>query len=162
MQRQVVAELARAAGRGSGRRFVAVATASAAGAGGPDAVLLLHREAGPADILQGYCAALMLAWQAQLDRGGGLSGQWPAATRRTLADPDVWLDSCGSRSAGGSSKVLPAASSGGSGAGASGGVAAGYGGFLDALAAAGWDLERVALLQSQARLVWGSADLRSE
>lgn len=157
MQRQLAADLARAAGQGSGRLYVAAAT-SAAGRAGPDAVLLLHQAAGPADMLQGYCAALMLAWGAQAGRRRGQPTPWPAAAQRALANPDAWLSSGGSSSAG----SCQLAGSGKSGAGGKGGDSAGYAGFLDVLAAAGWDLGRVALMQGRARLVWGSADLHSK
>lgn len=155
VQRQVAAELARAAEQGSGRRYVAAATGAAAGPGGPDAVLLLHQAATPADILQGYCAALMLAWGSQLGRGGGQPRLWPAAAQQALADPDAWFSS-GSSSSG--ADGVPA----GSHQRSKDGSSVGYAGFLDALDAAGWDLGRVALMQGQARLEWGGADLHSE
>ncbi len=155
MQRQVVAELARAAEQGSGRRYVAAATGAAAGPGGPDAVLLLHQAATPADILQGYCAALMLVWGSQLGRGGGQPRLWPAAAQQALADPDAWFSS-GSSSSG--ADGVPA----GSHQRSKDGGSVGYGGFMNALDAAGWDLGRVALMQGQARLEWASADLHSE
>ncbi|KAL4421380.1 hypothetical protein ABPG75_010671 [Micractinium tetrahymenae] len=160
LQRQLAAELAQAAQQGSGRRYIAAATAGAAGPAGPDAVLLLHREAAPADILQGYCAALMLAWRAQLGHGRGPSKLWPDAARRALADPSAWF--AGSCSGGGGQPAGSTGSGGEGGGGSKDSDSGGYAGFVEALAAAGWNLERVALLQGQARLVWGGADLHTD
>lgn len=106
------------------------------GGASPDAVALLRQGATDSDALQAACAALLLAWNAQLQRGG--SAQWPPAAQLALADAGAWM--AGSRGKGGRSSS--------------------YQGFIAALVAGGWAVQHVALLQGRARLVWG-ADLRS-
>jgi len=153
VQRQVATQLQQAAQHDSGRRYLAVAATTTEAAGSsPDAVLLLRQEATAQDILEGYCAALMLAWGQQLGRGRGPSKAWPAGAQLALADVDAWL----------AGKNNGSGSSSGRGGSSSGGSSGNYEAFLAALASAGWALDRVALMQGQSRLAWGAADLRTD
>jgi len=170
LQQQVAAALQRSADdpAAAGRRYLAVAAPPAGSlAGGPEAVLILRREADPSDLLEGYCAALMLAWAAQLPRQAAV---WPAPAQGALADVDSWL--AGGRQlegAGSPAKHTRSKSRSGGAGGGSGGTGSSGGGsgsrsfaaFVSALSAAGWALDRVALLQGSARLAWGSAELHS-
>lgn len=137
LQRQAAAALQQAQQRGSKQRYVAVAAPPrSAWAAGPDAAVLLERQAGAPDMLQGFCAALLLAWGASLQRGA--HGAWPPSAAAALADVDAWL-------------AGPAKGSGGSS----------YSAFVAALRRAGWAVDRLALQAGQARLAWG-AELRAE
>lgn len=165
MQQQVAAALQQAADdpAGDSRRYLAIAAPPHSSlAGGPEAALLLRREADGSDLLEGYCAALMLAWAAQLPRN---NAAWPAAAQRALADVDSWLAGGRQLQVPGSPAVGTRSRSRSSGAGGGSGDRDGSGSglpaFVSALAAAGWALDRVALLQGPARLAWGPAELRS-
>lgn len=122
-------------------------------------MVLLSDGATPGDTLQGYCAALMLAWAAQLARASPQM-PWPAAAQRALADVDGWLAGSGGSAGGGSGGSSRGGSKGskvrGSGSGSGRDDTASYEAFLAALEAAGWALDRLALLQGQARLAWGT------
>jgi hypothetical protein len=138
----------------SSSRQMYLAAAAPGGVGGgwaPDAAVLLRRGAGTADVLHGYCTALMLAWVAQLlaKKGHGRADAWPAAAHRTLLDVPGWL-------AAAPADPVPA---GMANSGKSGGAGS-YAGLLEALFEAGWALDRAALLQGPARVAWG-ADLHS-
>ena len=166
MQQRVAEALQQAADEpaAAGRRYLAVAAPPRSNlAGGPEAVLLLRQEADASDLLEGYCAALLLAWAAQLLRN---RASWPAAAQRALADVDSWLaggrqqqvlgiPAVGTRSR---SRSSGAAGDSGNRNGSSG---SGLPAFVSALTAAGWTLDRVALLQGPARLAWGPTELRS-
>ena len=150
MQQRVAAALQRAAQdpAASSRRYLAVAAPPHSSlAGGPDAVALLRQGADAADLLAGYCAALLLAWSARLPQQ---AAAWPAAAQLALADVDAWL-------AGGQQRARSRAAGGG--APADGG---GFPGFVAALEKAGWAVDRLALLQGSARLAWGPAELRHD
>lgn len=117
--------------------LAAAAPPGRAASGGPDAAVLLQEGAAAGDVLEAYCLALLLAWNTQVRQGSGAASPWPSRAQLALADADGWL-SAGS-SVDGSS----------------------YKGFTAALAAAGWAIDRVALLQGQARVAWG-AELRAD
>ena len=160
-QKRVAAALQQAAEdpAAAGRQYLAVAaTQHHSRAGGPDAVLLLGREANESDLLEGYCAALMLAWAARLPQQ---AAAWPAAAQRALADVDSWLAGGRQQQASGSPAQGTRSRTRSSGAGGSGRGSGGFAAFASALSAAGWALDRVALLQGPARLAWGPADLHS-
>ena len=117
-------------------------------------------------MLEGYCAALMLAWnqevqQRERERGSAGSGaggasRWPAAAQLALADVEGWMATAGG--AAGESAPTSSRRKSGSSSSLSRGS---YPAFLAALASAGWALDRVALLQGQSRLSWGD-DLRAD
>jgi hypothetical protein len=130
--------------RGGGRRYVAAAAPGCWRRGGVDAVALLRQGAEAADVLEAYCAALLVAWGEQLRGRPAQEAGWPAAALVALSDAEAWLAPPPSR------PRPPGPEAGGS-----------YSGFLAALAVAGWDAGRVALLQGPARLAWG-ADLHTE
>ena len=145
----------------AGRQYLAVAAPQHRSlAGGPDAVLLLRREAKEPDLLEGYCAALMLAWAAQMPQQ---AAAWPAAAQRALADVDSWLAGGRQQQASGSPAqgTRSRTRSSGAGGSGSGSGSGGFAAFASALSAAGWALDRVALLQGPARLAWGPDELRS-
>lgn len=153
-QQRVAAALQRAAHdpAASNRRYLAVAAPPHSSlAGGPDAVVLLRRGADAADLLEAYCAALLLAWSAQLPRQ---AGAWPAAAQPALADVPSWLAAGRQQGASGQQRGASRAA-GGPGGG-------GFPAFVAALAAAGWAVDRLTLLQGSARLAWGPAELRSD
>ena len=148
LQQRLVAQVQAAAAeergrrkRGGPRRYVAAAAEGRHGGGvfshsHPDAAALLRQDAGPADALEAYCAALMLAWGAALGRRP--VALWPTGAQRVLTDVPAWLSGdCGDGGGGG------------------------YEAFLAALAAEGWALDRAALLQGPSRLAWGG-DLRTD
>ncbi|EFN54602.1 hypothetical protein CHLNCDRAFT_135084 [Chlorella variabilis] len=157
MQQQLAARMQAAAEeedkrrrRGGAAQYVAAAAPGGGGAGaGPDAVALLRQGAGMGDVLEAYCASLMLAWGAQLS-GRGPSKLWPAPAQLALADVERWLAAAAAAAAAGRGRGAAPGPGGGS-----------YEGFLASLAAAGWALDRVALLQGPSRLAWG-ADLRTD
>lgn len=94
-------------------------------------LLLLCSSAEAVDVLCGYCTALLRGWNAQIQHGRSAGVAWPREARLLLTDSGGW---------------------------ATGG---GFDGFIKALGAAGWAVDRVALGQGSRRLAWGTA-LRSE
>jgi hypothetical protein len=172
LQQQLAAQLQQAAAqRDSPRRqyLAAAATAGQRGGAGLDAVLLLREVAEASDILQGYCAALMLAWNQQVQQqreqgsagsGAGGARHWPPAAQLALADVDGWLAAVPGAAAKG---VAPSNSRRKSSSSLSRESCAtgSYQAFLAALGSVGWALDRVALLQGQSRLSWGN-DLRAD
>lgn len=139
-------------GGGSKRYLAAAEEGGGRGFGcGPDAVVLLRQGAGPRDVLEAYCAACMLAWQAQMAarKRSGLLTSWPAAAQLALEDATAWL------------AAAPASTGYKGTAGVQTCTAGGYEAFLAALVSAGWALDRTALLQGPSRLSWGS-DMHAE
>lgn len=105
--------------------------------------MLLRQGAAASDALEGACLALLLAWNVQLQRGRCPAAAWPPQAQLALADAHAWM------------------TAGGGGRRGSSGSGRSFGEFAAALQAAGWALDRVALLQGESRLAWGP-DLRSE
>lgn len=138
LQQQLTAQLRQAP---DSRRYLAAVAAPPA-AGPVDAAVLLRQGAAASDALEGACLALLLAWNAQLQRGRCPAAAWPPQAQLQLADAHAWM------AAGGGGRR----SSSGSG---------GFSEFSAALQAAGWALDRVSLLQGESRLAWGP-DLRAE
>lgn len=157
---------------GSSRRYLAAAAPTqerqqgplarlAAGAA-PDAVVLLRRDATAADVLEAYCAALLLAWNARLRRGGREAGPWPAPAQLALADAKGWVAGAAAAAAPPAAPGSSASGDGGAGTCAGGSAAPNGSSFCAALASAGWALQRVALLQGPWRLAWGTELHRAE
>lgn len=96
---------------------------------GSDRVLLLLREgAAPDDVLQGFCVALMRGWNQQMQQqeGAAEQAQWPPEAQLALAKSTTWAV-----------------------------AVAGFPAFCQALARAGYAIDRVSLSQGETRLLWG-------